>query len=70
MKLTETTSFSRVKTEMLEKKEEYVKSLQMLLATSQPGLFVIQWIEDKLKLLEEKAMNSAKGGAGTDKEAI
>jgi len=27
MKLTETTSFSRVKTEMLEKKEEYVKSL-------------------------------------------
>jgi hypothetical protein len=42
----------------------------MLLATSQPGLFVIQWIEDKLKLLEEKTMNSTKGGAGTEKEAI
>ena len=62
LKLTEVTSYNRVKTEILEKKEEYVKSLQMLLSTVQQGplsasngQYILHWVETKLRLLEDRA---------------
>lgn len=35
IKMTELTNFNQVKTEILEQREEYVKSLQMLIASQQ-----------------------------------
>jgi len=65
MKNAEFTQFNRVKTEILEKREEYIKSLQMLLQSSQANSsYVISWIEEKMQLLEDKA---AKTGQVYDK---
>jgi hypothetical protein len=47
----------------LERKEEYVKALQMLLPQGQipsasNGQYILKWIEEKLKILEDKSLTS------------
>lgn len=54
-KYVDNTNFNRVKTEVLEKREEYVKSLQMLFQSQQSNEAKMAWIEEKIVLLEEKA---------------
>ncbi len=56
-----------VKLFLLEKKEEYIKCLNMLLSASKPnelmtaeqqGEKVINWIREKVNLLEERSSRS------------
>lgn len=57
-KFVEKTSFNKVKTEMLEKKELYIESLRTLLQSSQAsnGAYLMHWVEEKLRFLQEKAL--------------
>lgn len=55
-KFVEKTTFNKVKTEMLEKKEMFIESLRTLLQSSHAsnGVYLMQWIEEKLRFLHEK----------------